>query len=173
MSPEYAIDGKFSVKSDVFSFGVLLLEIVSGKKNRGFCHPDHLHNLLGHVSENSERALTLFLYPSTTMSDHIHCNCVQTWLLWNGGKTLELMDACLKDSSLESQVLRCIQVGLLCVQKLPADRPTMSSVVFMLGNEEALLPQPKQPGFFIGRSCEGDKGCYTENAVSLTMPEGR
>jgi len=50
MSPEYAFDGKFSVKSDVFSLGVLLLEIVSGKRNRGFCHPDHEHNLLGHVS---------------------------------------------------------------------------------------------------------------------------
>ena len=36
MSPEYVIDGHFSVKSDVFSFGVVLLEIVSGKKNRGF-----------------------------------------------------------------------------------------------------------------------------------------
>lgn len=51
MSPEYAIDGKFSVKSDVFSFGVLVLETVSGKKNRGFHHPDHLHNLLGHVGK--------------------------------------------------------------------------------------------------------------------------
>lgn len=50
MSPEYAIDGLFSVKSDVFSFGVLVLEIVSGKKNRGFYHPDHDLNLLGHVS---------------------------------------------------------------------------------------------------------------------------
>lgn len=50
MSPEYAIDGKFSVKSDVFSLGVLLLEIVTGKRNRGFHHPDHHHSLLGHVS---------------------------------------------------------------------------------------------------------------------------
>ena len=50
MSPEYVIDGHYSVKSDVFSFGVLLLEIVSGRKNRGFSHPDHHHNLLGHVS---------------------------------------------------------------------------------------------------------------------------
>ncbi|PON81476.1 S-receptor-like serine/threonine-protein kinase [Trema orientale] len=53
MSPEYAVDGKFSVKSDVFSFGVLLLEIVSGKRNRRFSHPDHNHNLLGHVSEKT------------------------------------------------------------------------------------------------------------------------
>lgn len=50
MSPEYAVDGLFSVKSDVFSFGVLVLEIVSGKKNRGFRHADHKLNLLGHVS---------------------------------------------------------------------------------------------------------------------------
>jgi serine/threonine protein kinase len=49
MSPEYAVDGRFSLKSDVFSFGVLVLEIISGKKNRGFSHPDHCHNLLGHV----------------------------------------------------------------------------------------------------------------------------
>lgn len=49
MSPEYAVDGLFSMKSDVFSFGVLVLEIVSGKKNRGFSHPDHSLNLLGHV----------------------------------------------------------------------------------------------------------------------------
>lgn len=50
MPPEYAIDGHFSFKSDVFSFGVLLLELLSGKKNKGFLHPDHKLNLLGHVS---------------------------------------------------------------------------------------------------------------------------
>jgi serine/threonine protein kinase len=50
MSPEYAVHGQYSVKSDVFSFGVLALEILSGKKNREFCHPDHHLNLLGHVS---------------------------------------------------------------------------------------------------------------------------
>ncbi|KAL3502160.1 hypothetical protein ACH5RR_036609, partial [Cinchona calisaya] len=48
MSPEYAVDGIFSTKSDVYSFGVLVIEIISGRKNRGFCHPDHHHNLLGH-----------------------------------------------------------------------------------------------------------------------------
>ena len=50
MSPEYAVHGQYSIKSDVFSFGVLILEIVSGKKNKGFCHPEHHLNLLGHVS---------------------------------------------------------------------------------------------------------------------------
>lgn len=50
MSPEYVPDGSFSEKSDVFSFGVLVLEIITGKRNRGFSHPEHDHNLLGHVS---------------------------------------------------------------------------------------------------------------------------
>ncbi|KAM0010021.1 putative protein kinase RLK-Pelle-DLSV family [Helianthus debilis subsp. tardiflorus] len=50
ISPEYAMKGHFSVKSDIFSFGVLVLEIVSGKKNRDFVHEDHDDNLLGHVS---------------------------------------------------------------------------------------------------------------------------
>ena len=52
MSPEYALEGIFSIKSDVFSFGVLLLEIVSGKKNTGFYRTDSL-NLLGYVSNKS------------------------------------------------------------------------------------------------------------------------
>lgn len=51
MAPEYAIDGLFSIKSDVFSFGVLLLEIVSGKKNTGIFFKNEGFNLLGHVSE--------------------------------------------------------------------------------------------------------------------------
>jgi serine/threonine protein kinase len=50
ISPEYAFNGLYSTKSDVFSFGVLVLEIVSGNRNRGFSHPDHQLNLLGHVS---------------------------------------------------------------------------------------------------------------------------
>ena len=53
MSPEYAVHGQYSIKSDVFSFGVLILEMVSGKKNRGFSHPEHHHNLLGHVSKKN------------------------------------------------------------------------------------------------------------------------
>ncbi|ONI12978.1 hypothetical protein PRUPE_4G195300 [Prunus persica] len=49
MAPEYAIDGLFSVKSDVFSFGILVLEVISGRKNKGFYHPNHSHNLIGHA----------------------------------------------------------------------------------------------------------------------------
>ncbi|PON86657.1 S-receptor-like serine/threonine-protein kinase [Trema orientale] len=143
MSPEYAVHGKYSVKSDVFSFGVVLLEIISGRRNRGFSHPDHHHNLLGH-----------------------------TWLLWNEEKALELVDPSLEDSSIESQVLRCIQVGLLCVQKFPADRPMMASVVFMLANDDAKLPWPKEPAFFIERSST-DVDSMSTNYTTITTLEGR
>ncbi|KAK4491991.1 hypothetical protein RD792_002776 [Penstemon davidsonii] len=129
MAPEYAVDGKFSVKSDVFSLGVVLLEIVSGKKNRDFGHSEHHHNLLGHA-----------------------------WLLWKENRVLDLVDERLNDSFVESQVKRCIQVALLCVQKFAENRPVMSSVIFMLGTDGAILPEPMEPGFFVERSSSGNRG---------------
>ena len=50
MALEYAIDSQFSIKSDVFNFVILLLEILSGKKNRASFHLDQNLNLVGHVS---------------------------------------------------------------------------------------------------------------------------
>ena len=50
ISPEYAMQGLFSIKSDVFSFGVLLLEIITGKKNTNYYHNGPSSNLIGHVS---------------------------------------------------------------------------------------------------------------------------
>ncbi|KAD7480032.1 hypothetical protein R6Q59_008818 [Mikania micrantha] len=116
--PEYAVHGVFSVKSDVFSFGVLVLEIVSGMKNREFSSQEHRDNLLGHA-----------------------------WRLYKDGKSLDLVGASLVSSCVISEVLRSIHIGLLCVQNLAEDRPTMSSVVLMLGND-GILPRPKPPAFF-------------------------
>ncbi|XP_043698851.1 receptor-like serine/threonine-protein kinase SD1-8 [Telopea speciosissima] len=150
MSPEYAMDGNFSVKSDVFSFGVLVLEIISGKKNRGFYYDNCELNLLAHA-----------------------------WRLWREGKGLELMDESMKDSCSTSEVLRCIQVGLLCVQERPEERPTMSSVVLMLSSETATMPQPKPPGFGRERSpLETDESfseleSYTVNQLTVTIIESR
>ena len=95
---------------------------------------------------------------------------------------MELLDNPLHDSSIKSQVERCINVGLLCVQKFPEHRPTISWVASMLGSEGMVLPQPEQPGFFIERSLadlrvtptiEGYCTENTENMVSITMLEPR
>ncbi|KAK1261138.1 Receptor-like serine/threonine-protein kinase SD1-7 [Acorus gramineus] len=111
MSPEYAMNGIFSVKSDVFSFGVLVLEIMSGKKNRGVYRSQPHINLLAHA-----------------------------WMLWKEGNALELLNVSMGYSSPISEVMRCIQTSLLCVQERVEDRPTMSSVVMMLSSETVVLP---------------------------------
>ena len=64
------------------------------------------------------------------------------------GKPFELINSGLRDSNHLQEVFKCIHVGLLCVQQSPGDRPSMSSVVLMLGSESE-LPQPKPPGYFI------------------------
>ncbi|KAM3696789.1 hypothetical protein ACB098_06G066100 [Castanea mollissima] len=117
MPPEYVIDGLFSIKSDVFSFGVLVLEILSGKRNRRFYHPDHMLNLLGHA-----------------------------WRLYKEDRPLELIDGSFRESFNPTEMLRSIHVGLLCVQESPEHRPTMCTVVLMLSSD-TVLPQPKEPGF--------------------------
>lgn len=69
------------------------------------------------------------------------------WKLCNDGRGLELMDPKLNESCSPSEVLKCIHIGLLCVQEDPSDRPTMSTVVHMLSGENASLPPAKQPAF--------------------------
>ncbi|KAD2805037.1 hypothetical protein E3N88_38414 [Mikania micrantha] len=122
ISPEYAANGLFSLKSDVFSFGVLVLEIVSGKKNRGFVHEDHDCNLLGHA-----------------------------WRLLKEGKLIDLIDECLRASFSACELSRSVHVALLCVQQRVEDRPNTPTVVGMLGGEGS-LPSPKKPAFFIPES---------------------
>ena len=50
MSPEYAMHGQFSAKSDVFSFGVIMLEIISGQKINSFRNGENIEDLLSYVS---------------------------------------------------------------------------------------------------------------------------
>ncbi|XP_009607317.1 G-type lectin S-receptor-like serine/threonine-protein kinase At4g27290 isoform X1 [Nicotiana tabacum] len=149
MSPEYVVDGVFSIKSDVFSFGVLVLEIISGKRNRGFSHGSRNINLLGHVRP--------------------------AWRLYKEGRTLELIDVHLTDSCYFSELLRLIHVALLCVQQRPENRPDMSTVVVMLAND-AVLPQAKEPGFFTGsKFTDSDYSStkYTTNEVTFTQLDPR
>ncbi|KAK7855527.1 receptor-like serine/threonine-protein kinase sd1-7 [Quercus suber] len=76
----------------------------------------------------------------------------KAWKLWNENRAMELMDALMEKPTPASEVLRCIQVSLLCVQQHPEDRPPIASVLLMLDGENSSLPQPKQPGFYTERS---------------------
>ncbi|XP_073289323.1 cysteine-rich receptor-like protein kinase 15 [Primulina huaijiensis] len=120
MAPEYAMHGQFSVKSDVFSFGVLILEIITGRKNSSFRNGEDIEDLLS-----------------------------LAWKYWRQGTIKDIIDPALRDNlgSLQD-MLRCIHIGLLCVQDNLTDRPTMASVVLMLSSFTISLPVPLEPVFF-------------------------
>lgn len=120
MPPEYIIHGQFSIKSDVFSFGVLVLEIISGRKNSNF-----------RSGENAEDLLSF------------------AWKNWRQGTAANVVDPWLRScSGSVSDMLRCIHIGLLCVQENATERPTMASVVIMLSSSSISLAVPSEPAFY-------------------------
>ncbi|KAL7111231.1 hypothetical protein ACP275_05G075300 [Erythranthe tilingii] len=124
MAPEYARNGQFSVKLDVYSFGVLVLEIIIGQKNNSF-----------NKGENTESMLSF------------------AWRNWREGKAKKMIDPTLKSSSGSFRdILKCIHIGLLCVQENAVDRPIMASVILMLSSFSITLPRPSRPAFFIPNS---------------------
>nr|AJP61107.1 At4g21400p-like protein [Arabidopsis halleri] len=119
MAPEYAIYGQFSVKTDVFSFGVLVIEIITGKGN---------NNGRSNDDEDAENLLSW------------------VWRCWREDTIISVIDASLTTGS-RSEILRCIHIGLLCVQESAASRPTMDSVALMLNSYSYTLPTPSRPAF--------------------------
>ena len=92
---------------------------------------------------------------------------------------MELVDDTIGYSFAMVEALKCIKIGLLCVQERPKNRPTMSSVVLMLGSDSAVLPHPKQPGFvaskysFDTNVSSTKKESVTVNDVTVTVLDGR
>ena len=98
--------------------------------------------------------------------------------MWKEGKALDLMDQTLRETYNAEEFLRCVNVGLLCVQEDPSDRPTMSNVFFLLGSETATLPYPKQPAYVVRRSLSStasSSNTKPERSIELTatIEEGR
>lgn len=115
-APEYARQGEMTLKCDVYSFGVILLETLSGERNGG------MQRLISHA-----------------------------WELWEQNRAMELLDKAtvpLPDPESEPQLLselkRCVQIGLLCVQETPCDRPAMSAVVAMLTSTASPIDRPRR-----------------------------
>ncbi|KAF5725969.1 putative cysteine-rich receptor-like protein kinase 35-like [Tripterygium wilfordii] len=134
MAPEYAMHGHFSIKSDVYSFGVLVLEIISGQRINHF-----------HYGEEAEDLLTF------------------AWKNWNVGTVSNLLDPTLRVGS-RSEMMRCIHIGLLCVQENVASRPTMASVVLMLSSSSVSLSAPLRPAFFSGTFVDSEASASATTA---------
>ncbi|KAF9608354.1 hypothetical protein IFM89_009289 [Coptis chinensis] len=119
LAPEYAMRGQLTKKADVYSFGVLIIEIVSGRSN----------------TESTWEGMRKFLLE-------------RTWQLYEEGKLLEIVDPDLEEYS-EDEVVRYIKVALFCTQAAPTRRPPMNQVVSMLSRDIRLNEKElTAPGFF-------------------------
>ncbi|EYU26074.1 hypothetical protein MIMGU_mgv1a025313mg, partial [Erythranthe guttata] len=118
-------------------FGVLVLEIIIGQKNNSF-----------NKGENTESMLSF------------------AWRNWREGKAKKMIDPTLKSSSGSFRdILKCIHIGLLCVQENAVDRPIMASVILMLSSFSITLPRPSRPAFFIPNS--RDVECHKSSDARL------
>jgi len=128
--------GQYSTKLDVFSFGVLVLEIVTGRRN----------NL------NTEYSQDLF--------------CL-VWKHWVEGTIAAIADPALGRHYPMPEVLKCINIALLCVQQNPTDRPSMSAIVVMLSSDTVSLEAPYRPAYVDrSRSYSETTECVKEELCS-------
>ncbi|KVF96799.1 Apple-like protein [Cynara cardunculus var. scolymus] len=96
----------------------------------------------------------------------------KAWDNWMEGRALDLIDPSVRDTYNPLQAVKCINVGLLCVQEIMSERPTMSEVVVMLSNETATIQSPKNPAFIIHRSYQMSSRC-SNNEITMTDVEPR
>ncbi|CAA3006937.1 G-type lectin S-receptor-like serine threonine-kinase [Olea europaea subsp. europaea] len=132
--PEYVKRGMYSRKYDVFSFGVLLLQIISGKKTSNLYGVDKNLTILEHAYE-----------------------------LWRNDHCENFMDPSLNNAGTTCKLKRYMQVALLCVQERWEDRPTMLEVSSMLKNENEIVPTPGTPAFSTNQD-EEDQQKYSSSS---------
>ncbi|MCL7048002.1 hypothetical protein MKW94_001847 [Papaver nudicaule] len=119
MSPEYLTHGQLTEKVDVYSYGVIVLEIVTGIQSNHFTSDESLETLV-----------------------------TWTWKHYKSSKVSDIIDESIKDQVDEEELKRVVQVGLLCTQEAAALRPTMQEVIQMLRRNDQQLPEPSKPPFF-------------------------
>ncbi|KAB2608173.1 G-type lectin S-receptor-like serine/threonine-protein kinase [Pyrus ussuriensis x Pyrus communis] len=145
MSSEYARYDNFSEKLDVFSFRVMLIEIVSGKKNVAFYSFEHSPTLAGWA-----------------------------WEWWKEGRRMKVIDESVRETCRSDEALRYIHVRFLCVQEAPANRPTMSSgneaTLPPLSKEPAFLTHRNLGA--VDSSLQTLTN-FSHNSVTMSLPEGR
>ncbi|OWM67828.1 putative receptor-like protein kinase At4g00960 [Punica granatum] len=128
MAPEYVMHGYLSKAADVFSFGVVVLELISGHRNNSLDLDVDAQNLLDWAYKQYKK-----------------------------GRSLEIVDPSLAASADADQIAKCIQIGLLCTQGDPKLRPDMGRVVVMLSKkpgtfDDQQISRPGVPGSRYKRS---------------------
>ncbi|CAM8993006.1 unnamed protein product [Rhodiola kirilowii] len=136
MAPEYAMNGQFSPKTDVYSFGVIIMELISGRRRSSF------------TIEGVEEDLVSY-----------------AWESWRNGNISDMFDLTLKNSP-RDEILRVIHIGLLCVQESVTERPTMASVGSMISNSSDALPLPSTPAYFTPNSADESVKIYNQSMSS-------
>lgn len=181
--PEYVRKGVYSMKYDVYSFGVLLLQIISGKRNSCYYGTHETLTLLEYVSNS----IKLFFWFNLLQLKkwgfwNIKMNNAewfQAYEKWIVGEGMDFIDPSLDDSSSSCKLITCLQVALLCVQENPVDRPTMLEVYSMLKNDIGTISTPKRPAFSTqidenvkGRSTSEQGSCSVYDS-SISQISGR
>lgn len=170
----------------------MLLEIISGKRTAGFYQYGKFFNLTGYVSTHdinwsSKSAYLQTAKPHFSFADNLkeavaHCKpclILQAYQLWQEAKWHEMVDQVLGVDYPVTEVMKCFQVALLCVQDSADDRPSMSDVVAMLSGEGLTLPEPRLPAYFNVRlsSLPESNSSFGESSyisnVALTDEDGR
>ncbi|GLT51786.1 hypothetical protein SLA2020_251700 [Shorea laevis] len=141
LAPEYAMRGHLTEKADVFSFGVVALEIVSGRPN----------------SDNSQDNDKIYLLE-------------QAWTLYESSQCLGLVDPTLVEFD-ENEALRMIRVGLLCTQATPMMRPPMSRVIAMLAGDIEVSPVASKPSYLTDWDFEDITASIEAENTSSTRSE--
>ncbi|XP_060200900.1 cysteine-rich receptor-like protein kinase 2 [Lycium barbarum] len=130
MAPEYLAHGQLTEKADVYSFGVLLLEIVSGRQNNRRKNAEYTKSLVSIAWEYFQRGIVEELFDPNLMLHNYHT------------------------INVKNEVARVLHVGLLCTQEIPTLRPSMSRALQMFVKKEEELPPPTNPPFVDEKTME-------------------
>lgn len=145
LAPEYALIGKLTEKADIYSFGVVMLEVVSGRKHDDFNLPP-----------KDQRLLEV------------------AWRLYKQDKLLDLVDPKMGDRYVPWEAARIVHVALLCTQKAPELRPSMSRVVYLLSGRSPIPEKPTKPPFIHSEipSKRPNQHMWDERPSSVTSGSG-